>query len=154
MDRAHVGDRIWVRETWRIDGVGRTVALAFGETNPELFENLSFFADCEFDPGLKQGPWIPSIHMPRWASRINIEITNIRVERVQDISEDYAMAEGGLESMIEDHIWYIPGTDSKTTRDPRYAFEHIWNSCYPARGLGWDDNPWVWVIDFKMVKVD
>lgn len=135
-----VGDRIWVRETWRIDGVGRTVALAFGETNPELFENLSFFADCEFDPGLKPGPWIPSIHMPRWASRINLEITNIRVERVQDISEDDAMAEG---SPWEDcWVSYVQ------------SFESIWDACYSARGLGWDDNPWVWVIDFKMVKVD
>ena len=96
--------------------------------------------------------WRPSIHMPRWACRIILEITNIRVERVQDISEDDAIADGGLEAMIEDHIWYIPGTDSKTTRDPIYAFEHIWNACHSARGLGWDVNPWVWVIDFKRVE--
>ena len=147
-----VGDRLWVRETWAHDA-------------PSLEECRSRFEDL-FPSSLPYGPyfradsihentglrWRPSIHMPRWASRITLEITGIRVERVQDISEYDAIADGGLESMIEDHIWYIPGTDPKTTRDPIYAFEHIWNSCYSARALGWDVNPWVWVVEFKKVN--
>lgn len=146
------GERLWVRETWRVDGLGRRAALETRMDSPSVVEGLSFRADCEFDHGLQCGPWIPSIHMPRWACRIVLEITNIRVERVQDIFEDDAIADGGLETMVEDHIWYIPGADSKTTRDPKYAFEHVWDSIYSARGLGWDVNPWVWVVEFKKVN--
>ena len=135
-----VGDRLWVRETWAEWQPGSPV----------------FKADGSDITGHKSdhlvSSWRPSIHVPRWACRIILEITNIRVERVHDISEDDAIADGGLEAMIEDHVWHIPGTDSKTTRDPKYAFEHVWDSIYSARGLGWDVNPWVWVVEFKKVN--
>lgn len=118
-----VGDRLWVRETW-------------GPLEGGACYRASESPLCKPDGG----KWFPSIHMPRWASRITLEITNIRVERVQDISEDDAMAEG---SPWEDcWVSYVQ------------SFESIWDACYSARGLGWDTNPWVWVIDFKMVKVD
>jgi hypothetical protein len=130
------GDRLWVRETWRIDGVGRTIAIKLGGSDPSLFENLSFFADCEFDPGLKPGPWIPSIHMPRWASRIILEITDVRVERVQDISEADAMAEGA------------PWEDCWPTY--RQSFEALWCRIYDSQS--WDANPWVWVVEFRRIE--
>ena len=130
-----VGDRLWVREAWAPLDVSRTGAY--------------YRADIK-NP--KTGGWRPSIHMPRWACRIVLEITNIRVERVQDISEDDAIADGGLEAMVDDAIWIIPGTEDGVTRTPEYAFESIWNAFYSAHGLGWDANPWVWVIEFKMVE--
>ncbi len=79
-----------------------------------------------------QPPWRPSIHMPRWASRITLEVIAVRVERVQDISAWDANQEG-LEA----------GTDIK------HRFELLWNSINEKRGYGWDSNPWVWVVEFR-----
>jgi hypothetical protein len=80
----------------------------------------------------------PSIHMPRTASRINLEITRVRVERLQDISERDAMAEGVKNSL------HLPGG-----RFARENFEHLW---WSINGEGsWEANPWVWVVEFKRV---
>jgi hypothetical protein len=81
--------------------------------------------------------WRPSIHMPRWASRITLTITDVRVERVQDISEADAKAEGVL--MDDPDAIFYSG-----------MFAHLWNTIYHKRGLGWDANPWVWVIHFRV----
>lgn len=140
-----VGDRLWVRETWAHDA-------------PSLEECRSRFEDF-FPSSLPYGPyfradsvhegtglrWRPSIHMPRWACRIVLEITDVRVERVQEISKDDAVAEGCDESKSE---------QAKTCGyflKPTPKFITVWNSCYSARGLGWNENPLVWVIDFKRV---
>lgn len=83
---------------------------------------------------------IPSIHMPRWASRINLEITNVRVERLHDISDEDAKAEGT--SLV-----HVP--KNMPTRKEKYyfAFTNLWES---INGRGsWKKNPWVWVIEFK-----
>lgn len=105
--------------------------------------------------------WRPSTHMPRWASRINLEITGVRVERVQDISEDDVFAEG-IEKLSDP-------CDVKTERamkkclgknewddfgpywtDPIFAYSCLWKSIY---GPGaWEKNPWVWVVEFKMAE--
>lgn len=116
------GDRLWVRETYNGN---KEVGLAYRATNPEL-------NGC---------PWRPSIFMPRWASRITLEIVSVRVERLNDISEEDAMAEG-------------------VTRPPYYSaaphyqiwFRNLWDSINAKRGYSWDSNPWVWVIEFKRVK--
>lgn len=90
----------------------------------------------------------PSIHMPRWASRIDLEITNVRVERVQDISEEDARAEGiSLTDKISIHDDERYSLGSSTIEYPRTIkkFASIWDSIYK----NWDENPWVWVIEFK-----
>ena len=96
--------------------------------------------------------WRPSIHMPRWASRITLRITDVRVERLQDISEDDAVAEGvALER-------YVPVSDSAGTHssgeaeptDPVEEYRNLWNHIN-APGA-WGANPWVWVIEFEKVK--
>ncbi len=89
-----------------------------------------------------RGKWRPSIFMPRWASRINLEIVNIRVERLQDISEKDAKKEGV-------QPFFGRGTDPND-RHPYYdCFHELWNS---INGPGsWDLNPWVWVIEFRRV---
>jgi hypothetical protein len=88
--------------------------------------------------------WRPSIHMPRGASRISLEIIGVRVERLQEISHEDAGAEG-----------IQPGTydlrDQRLTVN-QIAFSHLWDSINAERGLGWESNPWVWVVEFKNIS--
>jgi len=131
------GDTLWLRETWAPDRLWKP-----GETITEP-ERVIYRADesrrrvdhCYV------GRWRPSIHMPRWASRLTLEITGVRVERVHDIDGMDALAEGVL----------IPDGGSYDERLPQYreAFRELWDSTYAKKGFGWDTNPWVWVIDFK-----
>jgi len=89
--------------------------------------------------------WKPSIHMPRWASRITLEVTNVRVERVQGIAQDEANAEG-VTCVNNGEL------STKIFLDPKSEFKKLWNSINEKKGFGWDMNPWVWVIEFKEVK--
>lgn len=88
--------------------------------------------------------WRPSIHMQKWACRIWLEVTGVRVERVQAITEDDARAEG-LDSFHP--TWHEGFCESY-----REQFATLWDSLNAKRGYGWDTNPWVWVIDFKVVN--
>jgi hypothetical protein len=104
--------------------------------------------NTDWNPDVK---WRPSIFMPRWASRIMLEIVSLRVERVQDISRDDAKAEG------VSNIWDWPGLKkpeyfSRGVLNPYIAnYSVLWDSINAKRGLGWDVNPHVWVIEFKKV---
>lgn len=105
--------------------------------------------------------------MPRWASRLALEVTGVRVERVQDISEADAMAEG-LKGLTKDGSlvkWGIPDRDGlpgndddgwhwkQWESDPRKAYRALWNSINGAKpGRSWEANPWVWVVEFKRVS--
>jgi hypothetical protein len=122
------GDLLWVRETWATDDDKTFWYRADGET---------------YNAGL---PWRPSIHMPRAASRITLEIVSVRVERVQDISREDARAEG-LTWVAP--TWGIPGIANSWNGDPRESFKALWNDINAKRGHGWDSNPWVWVVEFK-----
>lgn len=120
------GDRLWGRETW--------CPLTLG---------FAYAADPIWN-GAPAGRWRPSIHMPRAASRITLEITGVRVERLQDISEADAMAEGcSLECMTP------TGDDSGSAIHGPGGYIALWES---INGPGsWDANPWVWVVEFKRV---
>lgn len=92
--------------------------------------------------------WKSSIHMPRWASRITLEITDVRVERLQEISEADAIAEG-IEPGSARDFWklYGRGANGDMDRSPRVAYRSLWESIH---GVGsWDANPWVWVVEFR-----
>lgn len=101
-------------------------------------------------------PWRPSIHMPRWASRITLEVTGVRVERLQEISEDDAKAEG-VEPWVIGDGWreygLPPSVEAAGThplRSARDSFASLWES---INGPGsWKANPWVWVIEFRRVS--
>jgi hypothetical protein len=124
------GDRLWVRETF-----------ALGE--PPYF-GVAYRADEGDNPedvGGERQKWTPSIHMPRYLSRITLEITDINVERVQDITADEAIKEG-----VVDPIMGTYGLSPKT------VFRDMWNDIYAERGLGWNENPWVWAITFRRVE--
>ena len=148
------GDRLWVRETFRVcDVAGESFSPAdIAPTNAHCF----YRADCE--PG-GAGPWRPSIHMPRWASRLLLEVTDVRVERVQEISEADVAAEGIIriersartDGLIDGYgLSETPKDQIQTTR--RYAFWALWDSIYAKSGFGWDANPWVWATTFKVIK--
>ncbi|WP_440495939.1 hypothetical protein [Serratia sarumanii] len=130
-----VGDRLWVRETWAEAGASAPELQLYRANYPEHvgreYENV---------PPASEIRWTPSIHMPRWASRITLEITAVRVERLNDISEEDAKAEGVAPSQ---HIITPPEALY------RVGFLKLWQSIYGEEN--WRDNPWVWVIEFRHV---
>lgn len=129
-----VGDRLWVRETF-----APCIGGAEGPLNPTLYR-----AD-EFE-GYDKLTWKPSIFMPRWASRITLEITNIRVERLQAISESDIHAEG-----IDEAFCSALGETAHRDPDLVEAWCHGWDALNAKRGYSWESNPWVWVIEFKKI---
>ena len=138
-----VGDRFWVRETWRpysekdvqIEYRADGVVIDYPE-RPQF----SFY-------GCGQN-WKPSIHMPRWASRIILDIIGIKVERLQDITEDDTIAEGIVMSKLGTNYQnFFDGTFWINSSKP--IFESLWDSINSKRGYPWTNNPWVWVISFK-----
>ena len=141
------GDRLWVREAFGLQvrhyGGGAGEHIVYRATNPDAIY-------CKSAEGQEYPvKWKPSIQMPRHSSRILLEITDVRVERLQDISEEQAKAEGVR--LYTDHAelgdwWHVEGIETYSA-DPRKSFELLWNSV----GGDWDANPWVWVAEFKRV---
>lgn len=127
------GDRLWVRETWSVPEMYDSVKPS--DLDPRVFNCIRYHADVVVSGGKTR----VSIHMPRWASRINLEIVDIKVERIRDINPLAALAEGCR--------W-------EKGHGPSVNFKNLWNSINKARGYGWDKNPWVWVIEFKRLKVE
>ncbi|GEM47184.1 hypothetical protein [Deinococcus cellulosilyticus] len=137
-----VGDQLWVRENLRLDAAGFWVYAAdraLVEFDPEHEAAALVWADH------KDKEHCPSIHMPRWASRILLEITEVRAQQLRKISEEDALQEGIHEDLLPAHLRY-----GKELPSPQHAFGHLWES---INGKGsWDANPWVWAITFKRVK--
>ncbi len=167
------GDRLWVREAWKIHSFMEDAPVEFQYQADGAIRDENDTADCtryeiwyedtveratsylEYihwpidDEGMfswKQGesplPWRPSIHMPRWASRITLEITDVRVERVQEISEADAISEG---------VQPIPKVCTEISgQEYKFSFRETWFKVYGVDD--WERNPWVWVIQFKVVE--
>jgi hypothetical protein len=145
------GDRIWVRECWSGEHWLRDTKpsdrpLICNPDRPVSFPPETWYwADGGPDVGDWERPR-PSIHMPRWASRLTLLVKDVRVERLQEISEDEAKAEG-CTPCFTDHIGGIHP-------QPRYqwGFRDLWNSLHGAGA--WDENPWVAVISFDTIKAN
>lgn len=120
------GDRLWVRETYSLSG-----------------KKCIYRADHD----LEILSWKPSIFMPRKYSRLLLEITNIRVERLNDISEEDAIAEGCLGL----HLQYLDDAPQKFL-PPQEHFAHVWDEINGKKGFTWATNPFVWVIEFRRVE--
>lgn len=118
------GDLLWVRETFLI------------KPNGDAFYRADDPAASGWNSGSTTTKWKPSIFMPRWASRITLRVLDVRVERVQKITEADARAEGVGE-------W---GCDTIE------VFQDLWDSINAKRGYSWDSNPWVWVVSFEVVE--
>ena len=153
-----VGDRIWVRETFQGPLVSEELFEEY-RAHPEKFETpqyCEYAANggakpeyCDLDDNLRHG-WRPSIHMPRWASRLTLEITSVRVERLNDISEEDARAEGIIDGGCLNCGEPEPCGCVNPQPDATDAFAYLWQSIYGQEN--WDANPWVWVIAFKRIE--
>ena len=140
-----VGDILYVRETWT------TIDEFENYADSEIDKDLRYLYKCDdngkehpfIDVGVKK--WKPSIHMPKAAARIFLKVTDVRVERLQDICKDYSNF--NKEGIIEEH-----GFRSEMHRD----FIKLWNSTVKKQNLdkyGWGANPWVWVVEFEKGEV-
>ncbi len=170
------GDLLWVRETWQAIHVATDCETGLGEDWRHSFDippaatdywTIVFAADpCHESSREERGfPWRPAIHMPRWASRITLRITDVRIERLQDITAADAAAEGvqipvggsTRRPMLDISSPYAPC--HYLTADQARTFAHdawlrahfasLWDSMYAKRGNGWAANPAVWVIGFE-----
>ena len=169
-----VGDRLWVRETWGLCAYGDPTdfyqdpvsaeGLIYDPGSASIFAKLGSrdaFSRCNIEyradwVGHEEDcHWRPSIHMPRWASRITLEVIDIRPERVQDIPQSDALAEG------IDHrraTGMSPGGSgtfcvgkNHHASTPRESFALLWESVYGKGPFAWANNPWVWAVTFKRV---
>ncbi|MCZ6868114.1 MAG: hypothetical protein O7G84_01260 [Gammaproteobacteria bacterium] len=123
------GDRLWVRETFRYERCPAGAAVRYRADN-----HLRELGEPVRRDTVPNGRWRPSIHMFRCDSRITLEVTDVRVERVQDITWEDVEAEG------------TEGADSA-------AFADLWDSINAKRGYGWEANPWVWVVEFNAIDL-
>jgi hypothetical protein len=147
------GDRLWVRETCRAEAIddeglcgvryvadGRFMPIANTREASDRWVQLYWYRGME-------GATVPPIHMPRWASRITLEITDVRVERLQDISEADAVAEGCKPirpELVQD------GLIVRLGRSAVEEFRLVWEQIHG--GGSWEKNPWAWVIEFKKLE--
>lgn len=163
------GDLLWMRETWFSDPHEESRwndadAIHYRATEPDWWRVRS------------HGGWNPSIHMPRWASRITLLLTDVRVERVQEITTEDVWAEGvqipvtvegrPLIRLSSNAAGKIPASYLPKGRcfrgqppltEDELALSHfadLWDSINATRGYGWDENPWVWVIEFEVIRMN
>lgn len=145
-----VGDKLWVRETWKpkyVKGGLDGFRIHYPDVHPWFYA-----ADGECEKGY--GSWKPSIHMPRCASRLLLEITAVRIECIQNITREDALAEGIQKFMVDcsrDGIktaYKNYEVDGISRNNPIDSFRTLWKKTYGAES--WDNNIWVWVIEFKV----
>lgn len=170
------GDRLWVREGWRCTGGGSDRYIIYKADGDTV---MSF---CGIDDGREHRLCVPEkywdywdrlvyesklgcnwrspIHMPKWVARLWLEITGIRVERVQDISDEdclkegitwYGAHDGGTHYRNVTFYQAFPEKGGGFTK-AKDAFELLWDSLNAKRGYGWEANPWVWPIEYKLIE--
>lgn len=145
---AAAGDRLWVRETWDWRDwqsmANRKVRIAYAADGAQV----DTIAPCDWNPVVYNAArWHPSIHMPRWACRLVLPLVSVRVERVQDITEEDARAEG----LRRTENGWTDGTTGYDVTSARAAFQELWASIYGQ--ASWDVNPWIWVAEWKEIEV-
>ena len=144
---APVGRKLWVRETWKVSSNLDEFAPNELPNYYKTRENVRYLADPDTDLSGKKRV---SIHMPRWASRITLEVTAVRVERLQDITDEDAKAEGvELAAAFASFVFDTQGQRAARKSAYRSAFADLWEE---INGSGsWEANPWVWVVEFRRV---
>ncbi|WP_432783671.1 hypothetical protein QZH45_09460 [Pseudomonas corrugata] len=146
------GDRLWVREAWVADAQVDAIAprdLSQGEPIRYPADGAVRQTGCSM---LTPGKGRPSIHMPRWASRILLEITAVRIERLQDISDAQIEREGiDLDALTDGQDRYDM-CHAGSGVEGRPTLRTAWHDLWVSTGGDWDANPWVWVVEFKRVQ--
>lgn len=153
------GDRLWVRESWCATLDGWPV---FRPVGPDC--KVWYKANND-RPTWAEQRWKPSIHMPRWASRITLEVTRVWVERVREIKDNDALAEGvemvdgpkppkyGVPGLAPTFRHYQNSVfNSGRGVGVRHSFQTLWDSINANKGHGWATNPWVWCVEFKRTE--
>ena len=148
-----VGDTLWVRETWcYADGDMGQCVHAAGLSQDDF---VSLFPSKTTTLEIK---WKPSIHMKREHARLFLCVTDVRAERLQDITEEDAVAEGVIEVQGARERWGFPmyqgvakGNICQINKTAVEAFSNLCDSIYAKRGMGWNANPWVWRVKFEKI---
>jgi hypothetical protein len=147
------GDRLWIREAWCHLSDVRTADPGGDALQRRAFYRADYPGDTLMhdDRPEEKIKWRSSRFMPRWASRITLEVVSVRVERLQEISEADAIAEGliSVAGPLQARMWEYSAVAGGQFADPRVAYRCLWDELHVARGYGWDANPWVWVIEFR-----
>ncbi|TJV11184.1 MAG: hypothetical protein E5Y35_07685 [Mesorhizobium sp.] len=163
--RFAIGDRLWVREAWR------TESRAYDDLAPTDMggeETVIFEADADWKLNKSVGRLRQGMHMPRWASRLTLIVTEVRVQRLQEISEEDAAAEGLLSWRYQDcdgdpkldgrpykatlWHWAQPETEFDGFSSATGAYRDLWDHLNEARGYGWATNPWVIAVSFTVER--
>lgn len=149
-----VGDRIWVREAFRVHSRATDVAtLVYKASEQQSWTQQTHRVPIEqcTKPAVVD-KWTPSLHMPRWASRITLEITGVGVQRLQSISPNDASREGLIKLPATGRYCLNQGDQyfGGASHDAREVFSWLWEFIYGAES--WQSNPWVWVIEFKRIE--
>jgi hypothetical protein len=176
-----VGDKLWVREKWRVSSWFEGEPVRFEYSDGERCDENEYGQDSlnyedwlericlqsgeDYEKaGIKPNNsgnyittegnpcrWRSAIHMPKWAARIWLEVTAVRAERLQDISEGDAKAEGVFKEFEMNVANFVH--DKKTNESYKFGFKHLWDSLNAKRGYGWDKNPWVFIYEFKVCSL-
>lgn len=149
--RVQPGDQLWVRETHAVLTLGNKTLCAYrAHSNGDTVDYVDAALDL-YSIAVKQ--WTPAIHMPRYASRITLEVTDVRVQRLRDITEDDALAEGCTGETAKQRHYFLNHDFDPCVPDPRAQFCDLWDSLNRKRpGCAWADNPWVWAITFRRLQ--
>ena len=142
-----VGDYIYVRETWTPFCINKSTCVNALLSHSDYCFKASLDSKIYGCCDTLSCKWRPSIHMPKKVARIFLRVTDVRVERLQDITSEQICREG----IICEDPYILNGIEK------RYAFQSVWDSTVKKSDLakyGWDANPWVWVIEFERVEVE
>lgn len=153
------GDRLWVKETWQAIHVSIDLETGSGDDveaaakippdSADGYWGVAYRAtDRQADESKEDRgfAWRPSIFMPRWASRLTLDVVSIRAERVQDIDAAGAIAEG-VDVFKRGNLYYLPGNGDLGVSGPRTAYSLLWDSIHGRSA--WEENSWVWVVGFQ-----
>lgn len=144
-----LGDRLWVRETWHPAArLGTEYLIEYKADESERTVDAGWEGPTPtIDAAIGRSAWLPSIDMPRWASRLTLEVVGVDVERLQDITGEDVLKEGVGQPIGTPLVYGSVTAEWLRTRE----FAPLWDSINAKRGHSWESNPWVWVVEFKRV---
>ena len=157
-----IGDILWVREAWNIcnmDIENNLITFIYkadekeGKSANTIAVSNELYKKYDYPMTENNSEWLPSIHMPKEAARIFLKVTDVRIKRLQDITEEQILKEGlsPYDDKCQDERWKPTYNDPDSGGDPqlKQGFEILWDSTVKKDSQKWDANPWIWVIEFE-----